>query len=216
QHDTNDPLEALASVIERTVARGGTVVIPAFAVGRAQTLIYQLWRLKQAGRLRNVPVYLDSPMATSATELLHRHNNDHKLTADECQAACGAVNYVRDVEESKALSSNRYPKVILSASGMASGGRVLHHIAAFGGDHRNTLLFSGFQAADTRGRKILRGAREVKIYGHWMPVIAEVTELPMLSAHAGSDELMRGLSGFQRPPRTVFIEHGELEASQPL
>src|SRR5690606_28381797 len=105
QHDTNDPLEALASVIERTVARGGTVVIPAFAVGRAQTLIYQLWRLKQAGRLRNVPVYLDSPMATSATELLHRHNNDHKLTADECQAACGAVNYVRDVEESKALSS---------------------------------------------------------------------------------------------------------------
>ena len=191
QHDTNDPLEALASVIERTVARGGTVVIPAFAVGRAQTLIYQLWRLKQAGRLRNVPVYLDSPMATSATELLHRHNNDHKLTADECQAACGAVNYVRDVEESKALSSNRYPKVILSASGMASGGRVLHHIAAFGGDHRNTLLFSGFQAAGTRGRKLLQGAREVKIYGHWMPVNAEVTELPMLSAHADSDELIR-------------------------
>src|SRR5690606_10615097 len=216
QHDTNDPLEALASVIERTVSRGGTVVIPAFAVGRAQSLIYQLWRLKQAGRLKNVPIYLDSPMATSATELLCRHNVDHKLTADECAAACGAVNYIRDVEESKALSANRYPKVIISASGMATGGRVQHHIAAFGGDHRNTLLFSGFQAAGTRGRKLLEGAREVKIYGHWMPVNAEVTELPMLSAHADSDELMRWLSGFQRPPRRVFIVHGEPEASEAL
>lgn len=216
RHDAADPQEALAQVIERTVSRGGTVVIPAFAVGRAQSLIYQLWRLKQAGRLKNVPIYLDSPMATSATELLCRHNVDHKLTADECAAACGAVNYIRDVEESKALSANRYPKVIISASGMATGGRVLHHIAAFGGDHRNTLLFSGFQAAGTRGRKLLEGAREVKIYGHWMPVNAEVTELPMLSAHADSDELMRWLSGFQRPPRRVFIVHGEPDASEAL
>lgn len=216
RHDTADPMEELARVIERTVARGGTVVIPAFAVGRAQSLIYQLWRLRQAGRLKNVPVYLDSPMATSATELLCRHNSDHKLTADECAAACGAVNYIRDVEESKALSSNRYPKVIISASGMATGGRVLHHIAAFGGDHRNTLLFSGFQAAGTRGRKLLEGAREVKIYGQWMPVNAEVTELPMLSAHADSDELMRWLSGFERAPQRVFIVHGEADASEVL
>ena len=216
RHDRTDPLEALAAVIERTVRRGGTVVIPAFAVGRAQALIYDLWLLRQQGRLQNVPIYLDSPMATSATELLCRHHADHRLSADECATACGSVNYIRDVEESKALSGNRYPKVIISASGMATGGRVLHHIAAFGGDHRNTLLFSGFQAAGTRGRKLLEGAREVKIYGQWMPVNAEVTELPMLSAHADSDELMRWLSGFQRPPQHVFIVHGEAEASEAL
>ena len=216
QHDRSDPLEALAEVIERTVQRGGTVVIPAFAVGRAQALIHDLWLLHQSGRLKGIPVFLDSPMATSATELLRRHQPDHKLTYDECAAAFNSVTYVRDVEESKALTSNRYPKVIISASGMATGGRVLHHIAAFAGDHRNTLLFSGFQAAGTRGRKLLQGAREVKIYGHWMPVNAEVAELPMLSAHADSDELMRWLSNFQRPPQHVFVVHGEAEASEAL
>ncbi|MFA5678261.1 MAG: MBL fold metallo-hydrolase [Pseudomonas sp.] len=216
QHDRSDPLDALADVIERTVQRGGTLVIPAFAVGRAQALIYDLWLLRQAGRLNGIPVFLDSPMATSATELLQRHQPDHKLTYDECAAACNSVTYVRDVEESKALTTNRYPKIIISASGMATGGRVLHHIAAFGGDHRNTLLFSGFQAAGTRGRKLLQGAREVKIFGHWMPVNAEVTELPMLSAHADCDELMKWLSGFERAPKHVFIVHGEPDASEAL
>ncbi|QII86863.1 MBL fold metallo-hydrolase [Bordetella hinzii] len=216
RHDPADPVEALGVVIERTIKRGGTVVIPAFAVGRAQTLIYALWKLRQAGRLRNVPVYLDSPMATSATELLDRHAGEHKLAAREVDAACSAVTYVRDVEASKALSANRYPKVIISASGMATGGRVLHHIAAFGGDHRNTLLFSGFQAAGTRGRKLLDGAGQTRIYGQWMPITAEITELPMLSAHADSDELIRWLSGFREAPRQVFIVHGEPEASEAL
>ncbi len=215
-HDAADPVEALGNIIERTVQRGGTVVIPAFAVGRAQTLSNHPLRLRQAGRLQNVPVYLDSPMATSATELLHRHASEHKLPAHECEAACAAVTYVREVEESKALSANRYPKVIISASGMATGGRVLHHIAAFGGDHRNTLLFSGFQAAGTRGRKLLEGATETKIYGQWMPIKAEVAELPMLSAHADSDELMRWLSGFRHAPQRIFIVHGEPSASEAL
>jgi metallo-beta-lactamase family protein len=216
RHDRTDPLEALGAVIERTVARGGTVVIPAFAVGRAQTLIYHLWQLRRAGRLDNVPVYLDSPMATSASELLHNHPGEHRLSAHDCQAACDSVTYVRDVEASKALSANRYPKIIVSASGMATGGRVLHHIAAFAHDHRNTLLFSGFQAAGTRGRKLLDGAGEVKIFGQWIEVNAEVAELPMLSAHADSDELMRWLSGFQQPPKRVFIVHGEPSASEAL
>ncbi|HVL10164.1 MAG TPA: MBL fold metallo-hydrolase, partial [Burkholderiaceae bacterium] len=200
QHDRADPIEALGEVIERTVQRGGTVVIPAFAVGRAQLLIHYLWQLRQSGRLRNVPVYLDSPMATNATELLQTHGHDHKLATHEYEAACNAVTYIRDVEESKALTANRYPKVILSASGMATGGRVLHHIAALASDHRNTLLFSGFQAAGTRGRKLLDGAREVKIFGQWIRVNAEVAELPMLSAHADSDELMRWLSAFPKAP----------------
>ncbi|HRL22121.1 MAG TPA: MBL fold metallo-hydrolase [Alcaligenes sp.] len=216
RHDTADPIDALGRIIESTVQRGGTVVIPAFAVGRAQTLIYALWRLRVAGRLHNVPVYLDSPMATSATQLLEQHAGEHKLSARDYQAACAAVTYVRDVQESKDLSANRYPKVILSASGMATGGRVLHHIAAFGGDHRNTLLFSGFQAAGTRGRKLLDGATETRIYGQWMPIKAQVVELPMLSAHADSDELMRWLSGFHQAPRRVFVVHGEPEASEAL
>lgn len=216
RHDTADPIEALGAVIDRTVQRGGTVVVPALAVGRAQTLIHALWKLRQAGRLQNVPVYLDSPMAASATDLLRRHATEHKLSPQDYEAACAAVTYVRDVEESKALSANRYPKVIVSASGMAAGGRVLHHIAAFGADHRNTLLFSGFQAAGTRGRKLLDGAVETRIYGQWMPVNAEVAELPMLSAHADGDELMRWLSGFREAPRRVYIVHGEPEASETL
>lgn len=215
-HDTTDPLDALEEVIKRTVQRGGTVVIPAFAVGRAQSLIHSLWQLRRSGRLHNLPVYLDSPMATSASELLQRYPKDHRLGRQDCEAACESVTYVRDVEESKALSANRYPKVIISASGMATGGRVLHHIAAFGPDHRNTLLFSGYQAAGTRGRKLLEGARETKIYGQWLPINAEIAELPMMSAHADSDELMRWLSGFQRAPRRVFVVHGEADASEAL
>lgn len=215
-HDRSDAIDALGKTIERTVRRGGTVVIPAFAVGRAQSLIYDLWLLRKSGRLQNVPVFLDSPMATSATELLQRYPNDHRLSFDEYHAALSEVTYVQDVEESKALTANHYPKVILSASGMATGGRVLHHIAAFGPDHRNTLLFSGFQAAGTRGRKLIEGAKEVKIFGEWIPVNAEVADLPMLSAHADSDELLRWLSGFHQPPTKVFIVHGEPDASEAL
>lgn len=216
RHDRSDPVEALGQVIDRTVRRGGTVVIPAFAVGRAQSLIHDLWLLRRRGGLRNVRVYLDSPMAASATELLHRHRGQHKLSAADFEAAFSEVEYVRDVEQSKALSANRFPKVIISASGMATGGRVLHHIAAFAPDHRNTLLFSGFQAAGTRGRKLLDGAREVKIHGAWVPVNAEVADLPMLSAHADSDELMRWLATGASAPRQVFVVHGETEASEAL
>lgn len=216
RHNPGDALEALAEVIERTVRRGGTVVIPAFAVGRAQALIHDVWRLRQKGRLQNVPAYLDSPMAINASDLLHQHAQEHKLSRHEYEDACAAVTYVRDVEASKALSANRYPKIIIAASGMATGGRVLHHIAAFGPDHRSTLLFSGFQAAGTRGRKLLEGASETKIHGQWIRINAEVTELPMLSAHADSDELMRWLSGFRRPPERIFIVHGEPTASEAL
>jgi len=164
-HERRDPLEALAEVVERTVKRGGTVVIPAFAVGRAQQLLYFLWRLRQTGRLGLAPVYLDSPMAINASELFCRHPDDHRLSAEDARAACGVATYVRDVEGSKALSANPMPKVILSASGMATGGRVLHHIEAFGRDRRNTILFSGFQAAGTRGRSLLEGRRELKMFG---------------------------------------------------
>ena len=215
-HERRDATEALGEVVERTVSRGGTVVIPAFAVGRAQHLLYHLWKLKQAGRLGLVPVYLDSPMSIEASELMGRHLEDLRLSPDVCRAVCGVAEYVRDVEASKAITASPMPKVIISASGMATGGRVLHHLRAYAPDARNTILFSGFQAAGTRGRAMLEGAREVKMFGEWIPVRAKVADLPMLSAHADADEIMRWLSGFGRPPRKTFIVHGEPSASEAL
>lgn len=215
-HDAKEPTEALAEIIERTTARGGTVIIPTFAVGRAQSILYHLWRLKQTGRLGLVPIYLDSPMAIDATGLMHAHRADHRLTPEECDGACKVATYVRDVEASKAVTANRMPKVILAASGMATGGRVLHHIKAYGPDRRNTILFSGFQAAGTRGRAMVEGAREVKIHGQWIPIAAEVQNLQMLSAHADAGEILRWLRGFRRPPRKTFIVHGEPHASDAL
>lgn len=216
KHAPVDPAQALLDVVERTSRRGGTVVIPAFAVGRAQELLYYFWRLKQDGHLGLIPIYLDSPMAVDATELLCRHLDDHRLPPDVCRDSCAVATYTRDVEDSKALSANAMPKVIISASGMATGGRVLHHLKAFGGDSRNTVLFAGYQAAGTRGEALINGAREVKIHGQWIPIRAEIASLPSLSAHADADEILRWLGGFDRPPKQTFVVHGEPEASAAL
>ena len=215
-HEETDSTEALGRSIERTVQRGGTVVIPAFAVGRAQALLYHIWKLKQAGRIPLVPVYLDSPMAIDASEMLCSHLDDHRLTPEVCRAACAVATYTRDVEDSKAINRNSMPKVIISASGMATGGRVLHHMKAYGPDHRNLILFSGFQAAGTRGSALLGGAKEVKIHGQWVTINAEVKNLAMLSAHADAEEILRWLGGFKRPPTRTFIVHGEPDASETL
>jgi len=216
KHEARDPQDALAEIVNRTTARAGTVVIPAFAVGRTQSLLYHLERLLSSGRVARIPVFLDSPMAVNATELLHRHSGDHRLSPEQCDRACGIAEYVRGVEESKALTSNPMPKVIISASGMATGGRVLHHLKRYAVERRNTILFSGFQAAGTRGADMLRGVDRIKIHGSYIPVRAEVDNLPMLSAHADSDEIMTWLGSFRRPPRMTFISHGEPEASDAL
>lgn len=215
-HPKLDPAAMLKSVVERTVRRGGTVVIPAFAIGRTQSLLYELWLLKAAGELELVPIYVDSPMATNATDLMSTHMDDHRLQPEVCREAFGMATYVRDVEGSKALSGSRMPKVIVSASGMATGGRVLHHLKAFGPDPRNTILFAGFQAAGTRGRALVDGVRDVKIHGDWVEIRAEVADLTMLSAHADSNELMRWVAGFKSAPRRAFIVHGEPASSAAL
>lgn len=216
QHDGRDPQEALAQIIERTVARGGTVVIPAFAVGRAQTLLYHLEQLKARGKLRNVPIFLNSPMATDASDILCRNVADQRLSEEACRRACAIAHYVRSVEESKALNDNPVPKVIISASGMATGGRVLHHLKRYAPDRRSTILFTGFQAAGTRGAAMLAGAETIKIHGESVAVNAEIDNLSMLSAHADSDEIVRWLRNFRRPPRSTFITHGEPTASDTL
>lgn len=215
-HERVDPGQALLAVIERTARRGGTVIIPAFAVGRAQELLYHLAQLKRNGHLGLVPVYLDSPMAINASGIMCRHLGDHRLTPEQCREACEVATYTRDVEDSKQLSANAMPKVIISASGMATGGRVLHHLKAYAPDPRNTVLLAGYQAAGTRGEALMSGARELKIHGQWVPVRAEVASLPMLSAHADADEILRWLGGFARPPRRTFIVHGEAHASAAL
>ncbi|WP_262031330.1 MBL fold metallo-hydrolase RNA specificity domain-containing protein [Microvirga sp. Mcv34] len=216
RHTAEDAQRELGDIIERTVGRGGTVVIPAFAVGRAQTLLYHLERLKAAGRLANVPVFLNSPMAVDASEILCRHMEDQRLSAAQCRAACGVATYVRDVEASKALNENPMPKVIISASGMATGGRVLHHLKRYAPDPRNAVVFAGFQAAGTRGAAMVAGAETIKIHGQHIPVRAEVYNLPMLSAHADADEILKWLGHFRQPPRMTFITHGEPSASDAL
>ena len=215
-HDPRDPEEILAEVIDRTVGRGGSVLIPAFAVGRTQTLLYHLYRLKTAKRIPDIPIVMDSPMAINASELLCKHLSSHKMTAAECRAACDVARYVRDVEDSKALDQSAMPMVIISASGMATGGRVLHHLKRFAPDPKSTILFTGFQAGGTRGAAMLAGADLVKIHGEYVPIRAGVVNLPMLSAHADADEILRWLHNFEEPPKITFVTHGEPAASDAL
>ena len=215
-HGQRNACDLLEQVIERTVRRGGTVIIPSFAVGRAQLLIYYLWRLKTAGKLRSVGVHLDSPMAIDASDLLRRHFDEHRLSVEDAREMGGIVEYVRDAERSKQLTSDPMPKVIIAASGMVTGGRVQHHLKTYAPDARNTVLFSGFQAPGTPGAAILAGADEIRIHGRTIPIEAEIADLPMLSAHADADGLMAWLGTFSRPPRRTFLVHGEPAAARAM
>jgi metallo-beta-lactamase family protein len=216
RHDPDDPEDALVNVIARTAGRGGTLIIPSFAVGRTQSLLYHLHRLKREKRIPDVPVFLDSPMAQDASDIFCTHHADHPLSAAEARAACRVARYVQSVEESKTLDANHLPRIIIAASGMATGGRVVHHLKALAGNPRNTVLFAGFQAGGTRGTAMLAGAREIKIHGEYVPVRAEVDSLDMLSAHADCDELMRWLGGLETAPERCFIVHGEPDAAEAL
>lgn len=216
-HDPVDVQSVLADIVTRTAQRGGTVIIPAFAVGRAQLLLFHLWRLRQRQMLpKDLQIYLDSPMAGAATDLYEAHAPDQRLTRAQASAAYGHATYVRDVEQSKALDASPMPKIIVSASGMATGGRVLHHLKRYAPDPRSTILFSGFQASGTRGASMMDGARLIKIHGEYIPVKAELHNLSMLSAHADADEIMRWLGGFVQAPKETFIVHGEPAAADAL
>ncbi len=211
-----DPVDTLANVIDETVHRGGTVVVPAFAVGRAQTLLYYLWTLREAGRLPDVAVYLDSPMAINASELLGTYSSDHRLVPGVYEAMCDMATYTRDPEQSMKISASKEPKIVISASGMATGGRILHHLKAFAPDPRNTIMITGYQVPGTRGASIIAGERHIRIYGEWVPINAQVANLAMLSAHADADELIRWARGFTTPPKKVFVVHGEPQPADTL
>ncbi|OIR01010.1 ribonuclease [mine drainage metagenome] len=216
-HERDDPQIKLAGIINQTVKRRGVVLIPVFAVGRAQELLYYIHLLKSAGKIpHNIPVYLNSPMAVDATEIFSHHRGEHRLTPEQVSALCRTAHMVNSVEESKRLNEMHGPMIILSASGMASGGRVVHHLKAFAPNVNNTILFAGFQAAGTRGAAMLDGVESIKIHGEYVPVRAEVEFISNLSAHADYSEILAWLVGFDAPPKKTFIVHGEPVAADAM
>ena len=222
EHAAGDPLQVLGDIVNRVVKRGGSIVIPAFAIGRTQTFMYYLRQLENLQRVPKVPVYVDSPMALNATQLYLKHNEDHDLQFARDEQNGGdplsvhEFHLTRSVEESKAINNVKTPCIIISASGMVTGGRVLHHLAQRLGDARNCVILGGFQAAGTRGRALQEGAKTLSLYGQMVPVLAEIVEMGQLSAHAGKSELFRWLTGLQVPPKQVYLTHGEPAAAQSL
>ena len=215
-HPAGSVTDALADVIGRTAKRGGVVVIPAFAVDRTQQIMYYLRELEDQQRIPRLPVYEDSPMAISVTDFYVRHREDHKLEFTREEDKDGGdplnvheVHMMRSVEDSKSINDVVSPCVIISASGMANGGRVLHHLAQRLPDSRNTVMLVGYQAGGTRGRALQDGAKVVSLFGQQVAVRAEIATIGQLSAHAGKSELLRWLSGFQAAPKQTFLVHGE-------
>jgi metallo-beta-lactamase family protein len=215
-HPKEDSTEALGHILDQTFARGGVVVIPAFALGRTQEILYHLSALADRGRLDPSIVFLDSPMAIEATEIYDRTEAEH----DEDLAALGTngttdplasgrFERCRTVDQSRLLNARHIPTVIIAGSGMANGGRVLHHLVHRLGDARNSVIFAGFQAAGTRGRALIDGANTVAIHGQEIPVRAQIHQLQGLSAHADRDELLRWCRALPAPPQRIFLNHGE-------
>jgi metallo-beta-lactamase family protein len=215
-HASGDPADTLAAVVEETAARGGAVVIPSFAVGRAQMLLWLLLRLRRAGRLPDLPVYVDSPMAARAMEAMRRHPEAHRVSTADIDAMDDLAEVAESPQDSRRIMLERRPRIIVSASGMVTGGRVLHHVAALAPDPKNTFLFAGYQAPGTRGAHMLAGAETVKVHGRQVPVRAEVRMLDNLSAHDDREGLLAWMGRFARPPRRCFLVHGEPPAAEAL
>jgi metallo-beta-lactamase family protein len=222
EHETGDPLTLLADVVNRVAQRGGSIVMPAFAVGRTQTFMYYLRQLENQQKIPKLPVYVDSPMALSATDLYLKHKEDHDVEFAKLEQGSGDplsvhnFHLTRSVEESKQINNVKTPCIIISASGMVTGGRVLHHLAQRLGDARNAVILGGFQAEGTRGRALQEGAKTLTLFGKPVPVMAEIIEMGQFSAHAGKSELLRWLGGLQEAPKQAHLTHGEPQAAQAL
>lgn len=217
RHDQTNPITQLTHIFQETIHQGGTLIIPAFAVGRAQTLLYLIEQMKEKSLIaRETPVFLDSPMAINASHLLSGYLNEIRLTKDECINMGKVAQYIVTPEESKMIAHLDYPSIIISASGMATGGRVLHHLKNFLPDPKSTILFTGFQAGGTRGDRILRGEQEIKMFGEMIPVRARIECLHNLSAHADYQEILEWLHHFTHKPKKVFITHGEKNSANAL
>ena len=222
KHDAGSIEGSLANEIDYIVQREGVLLIPAFAAGRTQQVLYYIRKLQDQKRIPDLPVFIDSPMAVDASQIYCKYGDDHNLDVNllmdenNCPLRCRQTNFIRDVEASKILNTRPGPAIIISASGMLSGGRILHHLKWRLPDKRNSVLFVGYQAEGTRGRRLLDGAARIRIHGEEVPVRARVAQVQALSGHADQTELLRWLSGFLKPPARSFITHGETESSGEL
>lgn len=212
-HPEQNPEEELQKIILRTHERRGILLIPSFAVGRAQLILYYLNRLRQRSAIPSIPIYLDSPMAHKANLAFTAHEHELKISPKELAAIWRGVRIVRSPEESMQLSQSKDPSIIIAASGMATGGRVLHHLKTVAPHARNTILFVGYQAGGTRGDLIVRGADSIKIHGEQWPILAEVINMGSLSAHADANEIISWIKGLKKLPRRAFVTHGESDAA---
>lgn len=215
-HPTEQPGQQLATIVKKVAARGGVVVIPAFAVGRAQALLLHLFRLRRDGLIPPLPVFVNSPMATDASRIYAGFATHHRVSPEECAEAFAMPTYVGSVEASKRLNRQRGPMVIISASGMMTGGRVLHHLTAFGPDRRNAIVLVGYQAGGTRGARLASGERRLRIFGQDVPIAAEVFNVDTLSSHPDAGELIAWIGSAPRAPDMTYVVHGEPAASDAL
>ncbi|MFC7671027.1 MBL fold metallo-hydrolase RNA specificity domain-containing protein [Hymenobacter humi] len=211
----NDPEAELARVVNEAVERGGVLVIAAFALGRTQTLLYYLKKLRAEGRVPMVPVYVDSPMGTRVSDLYPRHPTAHRLGHGNVLDFSG-MHIIAEAWKSKALNHRLGPSIIISGSGMCTGGRILHHLSHHLPKPEDTLLLIGYQAEGTRGRQLQDGEPAVKIFGQMVPVRCQIERLDGFSAHADCQELLRWLGQFREPPKRTFVVHGEPAAAEAL
>lgn len=215
-HPDTDAKFELETYINNAVAKGGTIIIPSFAVERAQTVMYLLWQLKEEGKIPNIPYVIDTPMGISVLEIFENNQKWHKLPEHELIAMCKMFSMITDYQETIDMIYNKEPKVIIAASGMITGGRVLSYLEKYIGLPETTVIIIGYQAEGTRGRKLLEGVKEIKIRGHYFPVAATIIEIQGLSAHGDQKDLLHWLSDIENKPTKVFLVHGENEAADEL
>lgn len=216
-HPPENLLAELGPALQRLAQRGGVAVVPVFAVGRAQALLHAIAQLKEQGTVpHSLPVFLDSPMAVHTTHLMEQHPGEHRLTAQETHALTRCATMINSTDESRALAARHGPMVILSASGMATGGRVLHHLAHYAGNHRNMIILTGFQAPGTRGATLASGASTLRIHGRDVEVKAEVVQLQSASAHADGNQLLDWLRSMPTAPAQVYVVHGDAHPADTL
>lgn len=213
---SNNAEERLSTIINEAVAKQGTIIIPSFAVERTQTLMYLLWKLRRKGTIPSIPIYMDSPMGTNVLDVFEHNPSWHKLSMDECKEMCKDIKQIQNIQETYKLAKSEHCKIIIAGSGMASGGRVLTYFVQYLGKTSATVMLVGYQAEGTRGRALLEGVKEIKLFGKYFPVKAQIENVEGLSSHADQHGLIEWLSKLNSGPSEIFIVHGEQDASLAL
>lgn len=212
-HPNRPVMEGLQEVIKECTSRNGTIIIPSFSVERTQLLMYLFWQLRKSGKMANIPIYMDSPMGRNVLEVFHKNTEWHKLSLDECSEMCSEIKSIKTMDETHALAADTHPKIIIAGSGMAAGGRVLTYFTKYLGDPKASILMVGYQAEGTRGRALLEGAKEIKLYGKYFQVRAQIKSIEGLSGHADQNGLIDWMRKIEQQPERIFIVHAETESA---